>query len=86
MQRNKVTNQAEAQPGAAFIGLGVAALVKRLEYPFTVGLGDADAGVGDGEDQVIVFAPGFQANGAAFRGECGGVGEQIEYIVTKIYE
>ena len=77
MQLDEIADQAEAQTAAAFVGIRAGALFERPEYPLVIGLGNANAGIGDGDQQVIVLAPGLQPYGAAPRGKPDGVRQQV---------
>ena len=55
-----------------------AALLERLEDPFLVLGGHADAGVGHRDHKFGALAVGADADAAAVGGELHGVGEQVE--------
>src|SRR5579862_3094114 len=82
MQFDQALDERQAEPGAGFAGLRVAAL-EFIENPLLVAGRDAGPGIGDGEDQVTLAAsavvePRLDPHRAAGRGELDGVRYEVE--------
>ena len=77
MQLNQALDQGEAEPGAGFARLRIAAL-EFLENPLAIGNRDPDTGIGNRKDQIAVIDACFKPDRPAGRGEFDRVRNQVE--------
>ena len=68
-----------AEAGAAgFAGAGTVAAIEAVEDMLTFFFAHADAGVGDGENEILLICPGVEDDDAAICGVAQGIAHEIQ--------